>query len=240
MNNIIIDKGTKKTISNLQHIENTYSLNEFIYIKEKIEIDSFSKREKINIELVPQDEKHKKYGFPYICNVSKLTESLKYQEFEKIYPLLKNSFPSISNLEKYLNNSDYAIYWVDGSNNLIFNNEFELEPRRYRFDYIGTVFNSRECKDLKKFKEYLLSRKDIVEISDIMKIPYYNNNTGSDTYFTVTIYPEKEKYNKIYRHFIDKKEKYPCSRTKDVLCGIHRNFIDYLNFEPFKREIEDD
>ena len=85
-------------------------------------------------------------------------------------------------------------------------------------DYIGAGIRSTNF-DLVKLHKYFSNHKQVKEISDIQLIPYYNNDSGCETYFEVKVLPTVKQLNELGR--------------KDELFYVPWNKKDYLGMKKF-------
>jgi hypothetical protein len=92
----------------------------------------------------------------------------------------------------FMRHSDHTLWGIDGS----------MIALPQSASYIGTPFSSGFTgtrKRLGEMRDHLLKKKEVLWISEIEEIPYYNNDTGSDTYFSVFISPTQRTWNRLLR-----------------------------------------
>ncbi|HMT02291.1 MAG TPA: hypothetical protein PKD00_03125 [Burkholderiales bacterium] len=93
-------------------------------------------------------------------------------------------------------------------------------------DYIEAKLRSN-VYDLVKLREHFLKHPNVVSCTEIEEIPYYNNDSGYETYFTAMIYPEKSWLIEMLK---DKRG------LRQVFYHYSNVNIDYLGMKPFLKK----
>lgn len=102
-------------------------------------------------------------------------------------------------------------------------------PTVIRGDYIDASIRSGRY-DLKKLHEYLSKHPQVISITDIEFIPYYNNEYGDEQYFEVVVLPTVEQMKKLESSSL---------RKNDIFYKPWKKW-DALGMKPFYVESKDD
>ena len=84
-----------------------------------------------------------------------------------------------------------------------------------------------------KLRDYLLTKSNIVSVSEILEIPYYNVSRGCNKYIKVLVLPDSETIQKGLENKWSREETV-FGRAYDV------NFFDYLGIKQFVKEKTDE
>jgi len=94
----------------------------------------------------------------------------------------------------------------------------------FKGDYIEAKLNNKYY-DLEKLRKHLLKKPNVVSVSEILNIPYYNSDGGCTKYIEVLVFADSE---------ILKKGSYDHSQ-KNKIFGVpwEKDGEDYLNIKQF-------
>ena len=168
----------------------------------------------------------------YCNDITKFTKDCRDQN--DFYEICKNV---VTHLPEGDINPDniFFTYWPG---NIIFDINGEVVPYRYNFNYIGTPCHNKTL-DLKEAITILKNHPDVISVSKIKDIPYYNRDPGCNKCIEVSILPSKETYNKFYQEV--KSEKYWSvslrQKLHDGYCpDEHNNYLGLLSCVKKERE----
>jgi hypothetical protein len=214
---------TKKTIE----IINVYEYNQHIifcekFINNKFKVSYFEFKTKLFKE---------KFGTPILVK-SNFFDIIKtknpFSGTYKSFDDFEISNPKLDDVNKY----QMVLFYFDGHE--IFDVDFNIIPLIKTFDYCGSYYINNKYLKLKEFGTYLKTRKDIISVSNIEDIPYYNCDDDIDKTITFSILPEKDEYTKMY-NMVKDNACWSC-RLKDLLCGNSHDTYDFLGITPFLKK----
>lgn len=106
-----------------------------------------------------------------------------------------------------------------------------------RGDYMDACLNNRYYR-LSDLRDHLLKRSDVVSVSEILDIPYYNAEEDYNQYLDVVVYPSEEAIDKLIEIYA----RWPRIQLKDVVFGHLGEWVDgydYLDIKQFSKEPND-
>lgn len=124
------------------------------------------------------------------------------------------------------------IIYCQSASHSFFNLDKTPIPMVYDARYFNNGYFNNKYYKLKELREYLQSHPNVIEVSEILDIPYYNAECNCNKYLNVKIYPEVE-------WLIDK---YTNKRCLSYISGEpwDKNSPDYLGTKKFIKKLEKD
>lgn len=124
------------------------------------------------------------------------------------------------------------IIYCQGSSHMFFDLNKKPIPVVHQGNYIGANLDNGHY-DLVKLREYLLKKKNVISVSEILNIPYYNAERGKNKYIQVLVLPDSDTIQKGLDNKWNREETI-FGRSYD------KNFFDYLGMKKFaKEEVEE-
>ena len=102
--------------------------------------------------------------------------------------------PSLSAIQNP-KNKIYIMYW-DG--HVLFDEDLRPEPVPIYYDYIGTPLTDGILTNLPAARAILKIHPNVLHVSEILDIPYYNADADRRHFLEITVLPTKEQICKIY------------------------------------------
>lgn len=187
----------------------------------------------------PTDGMRKIYGYPKLMKSAEFREWLKtscpFEESDKIKIAEYSKLEMPVTLESVVD-PENEIFWFNFGGHILFDSLFNPVPTVRRIGYIGSPTTNGYMTDenLEKCRQYFLTRKDILKVSDkIQSIPYYNADHNTTKYIDFTIRPSEEDYKKIFSFVDITKENYSVKVREFIGTPYKLDKFDILNIKQF-------
>ena len=122
-----------------------------------------------------------------------------------------------------------TIVRFDNASHMIFDVHDNALPVGIHYEYIQGSINDKYY-DLHKLRKYLSERGDIMELSEISPIPYYNKGDGKNFHFSFIWKPNYADYNRMWQYCKQHKK-----RHSSVLIRSAVEDLDLLGMNQFKK-----
>lgn len=209
----------KKTTTVITTEIREYEIHSNVILLERYENDTLIIRKLCKNPNNPDIKKYDKYRAIYGPDLEYLKKSNPFwfydrdnREYDSDW---LNGMPIPENPEDIDLSKVVFLSWYDHT---FRNFNFEPIPVVVWGDYIGENIRSG-CYDLEALHDHLAAHPQVVEISDIEEIPYYNNPSGEETCFEVLVLPTFEQLKVL-------------KKAKDIFYSPHGN-TDFLDMGRF-------
>lgn len=214
----------------------TYKVNDSINMIETVEVEdgkTQTSRRLSASEKMPQDM----YGTPI------LVKSKEFRKFLETKDPFQQSVPTDCYAvvtKKSLNDPNNEIMWFYYSGDILFDSKLKPVPLIMHLEYIGSVVSNRYVEDekLEEFRQTFIGRPDVISVSEIQPVPYYNRDENCNRYFDLVIRPSAEDTAKAFA-MVDTKNKYWSCRMRELLKGTKPHKFDILGVLPFLKRQSD-
>lgn len=181
-------KNYKKTVSVVTTTTTKYELLKGVYY---VIVDINGIEHKNKFETTLRNNENNIISICYDIDVERLKKENPFMTNNRIWNEImkgENALPSLEDID--LN----KIYYCDYSNQIIYDVNWKRIHYPHKIDYISSRITN-ENFNLVELREYLKNHPNILEVSDILKIPYYNATDSCNKYLEITILPNDSFYD---------------------------------------------